>query len=102
MRGFHFLVAIFGIRTIKDTQCGFKLFTRSAAQVIFPRMHVERWIFDIEILIIAQMHSMRVVEVPVTWHEVDGTKLEFMKDAIVMFVQLVMIRANYYLGFWKR
>lgn len=101
MRGFHFLVALFGIHSIKDTQCGFKLFSRSAALKIFPGMHIERWIFDIEILVRCESKGVNVVEVPVTWKEVDGTKMEFLKDAIEMFIQLVMIRANYLFRFWK-
>lgn len=43
MHGFHLLVWLFAVRTIRDTQCGFKLMTRSAARKIFKIMHVERW-----------------------------------------------------------
>lgn len=43
MHGFHFLVWLFAVRTIKDTQCGFKLMTRSTARKVFSIMHVERW-----------------------------------------------------------
>lgn len=43
MHGFHLLVWLFAVRKIKDTQCGFKLLTRSAARIIFDLMHVERW-----------------------------------------------------------
>lgn len=43
MHGFHLLVWLFAVRTIRDTQCGFKLMTRSAARRIFDIMHVERW-----------------------------------------------------------
>jgi dolichyl-phosphate beta-glucosyltransferase len=43
MHGFHFLVWLFAVRTIKDTQCGFKLMTRSTARRVFKIMHVERW-----------------------------------------------------------
>lgn len=43
MLGFHFLVWFFCVRGIKDTQCGFKLFTREAALRTFPSLHVERW-----------------------------------------------------------
>lgn len=43
MYGFHFLVWLFAVRGIKDTQCGFKLLTRQAARVCFESMHVERW-----------------------------------------------------------
>lgn len=43
MHGFHLLVWLFAVRSIRDTQCGFKLMTRSAARTIFGIMHVERW-----------------------------------------------------------
>lgn len=43
MHGFHLLVWLFAVRSIRDTQCGFKLMTRSAARTIFNIMHVERW-----------------------------------------------------------
>lgn len=43
MHSFHYLVWIFCVRTIRDTQCGFKLMTRSTARKIFKIMHVERW-----------------------------------------------------------
>lgn len=43
MWGFHFLVWLFTVRGVRDTQCGFKLFTRSAARKVFPSLHIERW-----------------------------------------------------------
>lgn len=43
MYGFHFLVWFLCVRGIKDTQCGFKLFTREAALKTFSSLHVERW-----------------------------------------------------------
>jgi dolichyl-phosphate beta-glucosyltransferase len=51
----NFIVrALIGIRDIKDTQCGFKLFTRKSAREIFYRMHLTRWAFDVEMLYLAQ------------------------------------------------
>src|ERR1700722_20226131 len=98
MRGFHALVYFLGIRGIEDTQCGFKLFTRKAAQLIFPNMHVERWIFDIECLVIAQAHRIPITEVQVTWHEIDGSKVNLMRDSIQMALDLLTIRLNFLLG----
>ena len=65
--GFHLAVYILGIQSINDTQCGFKLLTRDAALLIAPNMHVEGWIFDIEMFILAFKFQVPVVEVPVTW-----------------------------------
>ncbi|RHZ84861.1 hypothetical protein Glove_74g21 [Diversispora epigaea] len=101
MHSFHKVLYIFGIRDIADTQCGFKLFTRKSGLCIFSNMHVEGWIFDIEMLLIAQFLKMPIVEVPVTWHEVEGSKVSLIKDSIQMAMDLLIIRLNYFFGFWK-
>lgn len=43
MHSFHFFVKILCSPRIKDTQCGFKLFTRSAAVLLFTNLHLRRW-----------------------------------------------------------
>ncbi len=43
MYGFHVAVAVLCVRGIRDTQCGFKLFTRQSAQLLFSKMHIDRW-----------------------------------------------------------
>lgn len=102
MRSFHLYLSVLGIRHIADTQCGFKLFTRAAAQAIFPSLHVEGWIFDIEILIIGLLlGDVRTKEVPIRWNEVDGSKMNLVKDSIRMAADLLVIRASYALGIWK-
>jgi len=101
MHSFHKVLYILGIRAIKDTQCGFKLFTRKSALNIFNNIHVEGWIFDIEVLLLAQYFNMPIVEVPVTWHEIDGSKVSLIKDSIKMAIDLLIIRLNYFFGFWK-
>jgi len=70
MKSFHTYLWVMGVRGVKDTQCGFKLFTRRAAQQIFPAMHVEGYIFDIEVLLLAQFMKIPVAEVPVNWQEI--------------------------------
>ncbi|KAJ1975834.1 dolichyl-phosphate beta-glucosyltransferase [Dimargaris verticillata] len=101
MRSFHAFVYVFGIREIEDTQCGFKLFTRRAAQAIFSNIHVERWIFDIEVLVLARMFGIPVTEVPVTWREIAGSKMSLMRDSIQMATDLLLLRLNYFCGVWK-
>ncbi|KAF9132994.1 dolichyl-phosphate beta-glucosyltransferase [Mortierella sp. 14UC] len=101
MYSFHKIIYILGCRGIEDTQCGFKLFTRRAAQAIFPNMHVEGWVFDIEVLMIAQQLWIPIVEVPVAWQEIDGSKVSLMRDSIQMALDLLIIRMNYIMGVWK-
>lgn len=43
MHGFHFLVWLFAVKGVRDTQCGFKLLTREAGKICFDSLHVERW-----------------------------------------------------------
>uniref|UniRef100_A0A2H8TPG6 dolichyl-phosphate beta-glucosyltransferase n=1 Tax=Melanaphis sacchari TaxID=742174 RepID=A0A2H8TPG6_9HEMI len=72
MMCFHTHVWLFGVRCIKDTQCGFKLFTRPAARILFNNLHVNGWAFDVEMLYIAEKLKFKLVEVPVHWTEIDG------------------------------
>jgi len=102
MISFHTYLSLLGISNIRDTQCGFKLFTRSAATAIFPNLHVTGWIFDIEILIIASLlGDVEVREVPIRWREVEGSKMNLVKDSIKMATDLLVIRTSYALGTWK-
>ncbi|KAL7752245.1 dolichyl-phosphate beta-glucosyltransferase [Sorochytrium milnesiophthora] len=101
MYSFHAVLYVFGIRHIRDTQCGFKLFTRPAARRIFPNVHVQGWIFDIELLLLAQYLGIPVAEVCVHWHEVDGSKMSLAVDSVRMLVDLLTIRACYATGLWS-
>lgn len=101
MRCFHLLVYWFGIRTIKDTQCGFKLYTREAAKQVFPYMHTEGWIFDVETLVIAMRKAIPIYEIPISWHEVDGSKIDLTRDSIKMAIDLMVIRFAYLLGIYQ-
>jgi len=101
MYGFHFLVWLFTVRGVKDTQCGFKLLTRSAAASVFRIMHVERWAFDVELLFIAQSHGMPINEVAVKWTEIDGSKVTPVWSWLQMGCDLLLIWLKYTTGAWK-
>lgn len=96
----HALVWLFGIKDIKDTQCGFKLFNKASVRSIFPYMHTEGWIFDVEVLILAERQKIPVAEVPINWHEVDGSKMDLARDSIEMAIDLVDTRMAYILGIY--
>lgn len=101
MYSLHALVYVFGIREIKDTQCGFKLFNRDAIAQTFTYLHNERWIFDVELLIIAIRKSIPIKEIPISWHEVDGSKVDLARDSIAMAIDLVVTRMAYLLGVYS-
>ena len=76
----------------KDTQCGFKAFTRRSAQAIFPLQKIERWGFDPELLYLAKRFGFTVSEVPVAWSHREGTRIHPLRDGIRMFSELVKVR----------
>ena len=106
MLGFHFFVSLLVSANVKDTQCGFKLFTKDAAVSIFETLHLRRWAFDTEIILLCNRLGIAIEEVPVPWHEVDGSKLDTSKLALAivsltMLRDMVCVRACYTLGIWK-
>ena len=82
----------------KDTQCGFKAFTRRAAQKILPLQRIERWGFDPEILFLARKFGFRVAEIPVRWGHVGGTRINPVVDGARMFQEMVRIRCYDWAG----
>ena len=76
----------------KDTQCGFKAFTRRASQTILPLQRIERWGFDPEILFLARKFGFRVEEVAVLWGHSGDTRINPLLDGARMFQEMVRIR----------
>jgi len=81
-----------------DTQCGFKAFTRAAAQTVFQLQTIERWGFDPEILFIALKRGYRIVEVPVSWAHDERTRISYLKDGIRMLQDIAIVRWNALMG----
>jgi dolichyl-phosphate beta-glucosyltransferase len=60
---------------IQDTQAGFKMATAKAAELIFSRLTIDRWGYDIEMLAIARAHGCQIRELPIKWHNAEGSKV---------------------------
>jgi len=88
---FNFVMQSFIGLHLRDTQCGFKLFRGDAAKQAFERQRIERFGFDVEALFVAQKLGFRIVEVPVRWNHVEGSKVGMLNGA-QSFVDLVKIR----------
>ncbi|MDO8269505.1 MAG: glycosyltransferase family 2 protein [Candidatus Levybacteria bacterium] len=97
---------IVGLGEIKDTQCGFKLFSNAAAKDIFERVKeghngfktIHRSSvtagFDIELLFIAKSRGYKIKEVPVDWLYVETRRVSPIKDSVEGFFELFKIRRN--------
>jgi dolichyl-phosphate beta-glucosyltransferase len=101
MYGFH--LAVFWIigTHIKDTQCGFKLFSKRAGKMLFESLHLQRWAFDTEIVLLCRILGFSVAEVDVTWTEIEGSKLNPAIAPIQMLRDMVLLRLLYLLNVWK-
>ncbi|MGB9691398.1 MAG: dolichyl-phosphate beta-glucosyltransferase [Candidatus Sumerlaeaceae bacterium] len=91
-RIFNFLVRAMLIPGIRDTQCGFKMFSARAAQSVFPRQTLDGFSFDVEILYLALQQGFRIKEVPIRWINSPATKVSPLRDATRMFFDLLRIR----------
>jgi dolichyl-phosphate beta-glucosyltransferase len=101
-RIFNLLLRITLGLNFKDTQCGFKAFTRRATQTIFPLQRIERWGFDPELLYIARKFDFKVVEVPVSWAHREGTRISPLRDGPKMFLEMLKILWNALRGRYNR
>ena len=85
-----------------DTQCGFKAFTRAAAQTVFTRQRVERWGFDPELLFLAKKFKLRTTEVPVEWAHDHRSKISPLRDGLKMGVEMLSVRWNDIKGLYRQ
>ena len=83
-----------------DTQCGFKLFRREAAQEVFSRVQIDGLAFDVEALFIARKRGYKTVDVPVRWADVEGTKVS-LASGLKAFADLARIRRNALRGLYR-
>ncbi|MBI4423688.1 MAG: glycosyltransferase family 2 protein [Elusimicrobia bacterium] len=91
-RTFARCVNLLGVPGIRDTQCGFKLFTRDACRRVFPRQRLSGFAFDVELLRIAWLAGLKVEEVPINWRHVPGSRINLVVDGLRMLLDLVRIR----------
>ena len=77
---------------IHDSQCGFKVFTATAAEACFGPLRTLRFGFDAEVLLRARRHGWRIAEVPVRWSHVEASRVHPLRDASRMLLDLVLLR----------
>jgi dolichyl-phosphate beta-glucosyltransferase len=90
----------YAVPGIHDTQAGFKVFTARSADLIFPRLTINRWGYDIEMLVIAQLHGFRIAEIPITWINAAGSKVRIASYFEVLS-EVGRIRRNLRAGLYK-
>jgi dolichyl-phosphate beta-glucosyltransferase len=75
-KAFHLLASIWVVGPVKDTQCGFKGFTRKAAHDLFARQQVVSIVFDVELIYLARRRGYRLAVVPIRWYDKRGSRMQ--------------------------
>lgn len=91
-RAFNRMARLFLVRRIRDTQCGFKLFSAEAAGTLFPLQRTDGFGFDIEVLYLAQRLGMRLVETPIDWYYMSQSKVRPVQDSLLMARDILRVR----------
>ena len=93
-RAFNFTIKILTGLYFKDTQCGFKLFKRKAAQELFKKQTIMGWVFDVEILFLAKKKGYRIKEVGVKWEHKEHDKVSPASDSFNIIKEVLKIWWN--------
>lgn len=101
-KGFTVLTRILLAPGVHDFTCGFKGFTREAAQKIFRRSTQNGWAFDAELVVISQELGYRLAQVPVKWHHEDDTKVKLGAAVFGSLKELSVISLNRARGVYQR
>jgi glycosyltransferase involved in cell wall biosynthesis len=93
-RVFNWMVKTLALPGIEDSQCGFKCFSASAAEALFPLQTIMGWSFDVELLYAARRRGLRIVELDIPWYFNPDSKIHVLRDSWRMFWDLLSIRWN--------
>jgi glycosyltransferase involved in cell wall biosynthesis len=97
-RVYNFIIRLLVLSGLEDTQCGFKCFRAAVAEDIFRFQTLTGWAFDVELLAIARRRGYSITEIGIPWYYTPGSKVNILRDAGRMFLDLLAIRRNARLG----
>lgn len=100
-RIFNMLIRALAVPGIRDTQCGFKLFTAQAARHLFEQQRLDGFGFDVELLYVAGRSGFRAVEIPIDWYHQQESKVRPLRDGVGMLQDLLRVRWNSWRGRYR-
>ena len=96
----NWLIQLFILPGLNDTQCGFKCFTRESARNLFEKQTLIGWSFDIELLYIARQRGYKIIEVAIPWIYHQESKVHAVQDALKILLDIRTIRLNHAQGMY--
>ncbi|HDD54948.1 MAG TPA: glycosyltransferase family 2 protein [Chloroflexi bacterium] len=98
----NWLIQLFILPGLNDTQCGFKCFTRESARDLFGKQTLDGWSFDIELLYMARQRGYKIVEVAIPWIFHQESKVHAVRDALQILLDIRTIRKNHIQGMYDQ
>lgn len=98
----NFIVKLTAVNEFEDTQCGFKMFHRDAAEDLFSVQQMHGIGFDVELIFVAIKRGYRIVDVPITWYYDPDTRMRLFQDSLHILVEIWQIRQNWRRGLYER
>lgn len=96
----NWIIKLMAMRDFEDTQCGFKMFSRRAAEDLFAVQQMNGIGFDVELLFIAQKRGYKIYELPITWYFDPESKMKLVDDSLAMLREIWEIRQNWREGLY--
>ena len=93
-RMMNWLIQLFILPGLNDTQCGFKCFSKEAAKDLFNHQTLPGWSFDIELIYIARQRGYKIQEIPIPWYYHQESKVNAVRDALQILMDIRTIRRN--------
>jgi len=90
----NWLIQLFILPGLNDTQCGFKCFSAKAAKDLFSHQTLPGWAFDIELLHLARQRGYKIQEIPIPWYFHQESKVNAVRDALRILMDIQTIRRN--------
>lgn len=93
-RFYNVLLRALVLPGIRDSQCGFKVFTGAAAEACFGPLETMRFGFDAEVLVRVRRNGWTIAEVPVHWRHVEASRVDSVRDSTRMLYDLFRLRVR--------
>jgi glycosyltransferase involved in cell wall biosynthesis len=97
-RVFNRVVQVLAVPGIEDSQCGFKAFSRPAAQAVFGLQRVDGFGFDVEVLYLARRLGYSIKVVPLRWEHKENSRVAPLRDTLLMLSDVLRVRVNGWRG----
>jgi dolichyl-phosphate beta-glucosyltransferase len=100
-RVYNLLLRGLGLTNFRDTQCGFKAFDRRVREQVFPKLVIDGFGADCELLVAAQQQGLKVAEIPIRWINSTDTRVRPVRHTLTMIREVLYVRLRAWVGAYR-